>query len=78
MADTAGSALKGRAAAADNDVEDTSCCFLDDLAAARDRAVRDCRRCESDSILFVCNGFTAAALLLWLLDSSMACAGSLS
>eukprot|EP00986_Skeletonema_menzelii_P001921 scaffold523_cov148-Skeletonema_menzelii.AAC.6 len=44
----AGSALKGRAAA-DNDAD------VEDLAAARDRAVRDCRSCEIDSILFMCN-----------------------
>ena len=53
MADVAaGRAFNGRAA--DNDVEDTSCCLLEDLdAAARDRAVRDCRRCEIDSMLYI-------------------------
>lgn len=51
MADAAGRAFNGRAA--DNDVEDTSCCFLEDFAATRDRAVRDCRRCEIDSILYI-------------------------
>ncbi len=53
MADAAGRAFNGRAA--DNDAVDTSCfcCLLEDLAAARDRAVRDCRRCEIDSILYI-------------------------
>jgi len=53
MADAAGRAFNGRAA--DNDAVDTSCvcCLLEDLAAARDRAVRDCRRCEIDSMLYI-------------------------
>ncbi len=50
MVDAAGSAFSGRAA--DNDVEDTTCCLLEDFAA-RDRAVRDCRRCEIDSMFYI-------------------------